>query len=184
MWQVTIFGQSAGSIAVANLFLNSNLESLVRAAVRGLQCLITHTISSRLFKIFESGAQSSLPMFPGAHRDQDWQNFVAAVPQCAGASSTYTFDCLRQADITAIVSGQSSASGQAGEQFPWMPVIDGTGGVIPDLPSTLLAAGQFSRLPFISGSNLDEGASYHFVFEPFTYMLYRHSVRVDEPIVG
>lgn len=184
MWQVTIFGQSAGSIAVANLFLNSNLESLVRAAVRGLQCLITHTISSRLFKIFESGAQSSLPMFPGAHRDQDWQNFVAAVPQCAGASSTDTFDCLRQADITAIVSGQSSASGQAGEQFPWMPVIDGTGGVIPDLPSTLLAAGQFSRLPFISGSNLDEGASYHFVFEPFTYMLYRHSVRVDEPIVG
>ncbi|KAL1946074.1 hypothetical protein VTO73DRAFT_15201 [Trametes versicolor] len=140
--KVTIFGQSAGSIAVANLFLNSNLESLVRAA------------------IFESGAQSSLPMFPGAHRDQDWQNFVAAVPQCSGASSTDTFDCLRQADIAAIVSGQSSASGQAGEQFPWTPVIDGTGGVIPDLPSTLLASGQFSRLPFISGSNLDEGTQF------------------------
>ncbi|KAI9069321.1 esterase 1 [Trametes sanguinea] len=140
--KVTLFGQSAGSVALANLFLNSNLESLARAA------------------IFESGAQSTLPMFPGSRRDRDWQNFVAAVPECSGVSSNDTFDCLRQASVLTLLNAQGSASGQAGEQFPWAPVIDGEGGVIPDLPSKLLAAGTFSRLPFISGSNLDEGTQF------------------------
>ena len=96
-------------------------------------------------------------MFPGEHRGPDWKNFVEAVPGCFNASSADTFDCLRQASITEILSAQSTASGQAGEQFPWAPVIDGSGGVIPGLPSTLLASGRFSRIPFISGSNLDEG---------------------------
>ncbi|KAI0824007.1 esterase 1 [Trametes gibbosa] len=140
--KVTVFGQSAGALALANLFLNSNLESLARAA------------------IFESGAQSTLPMLPGAHRDPDWRRFVSAVPECSGASSTDSFDCLRQASVAEILNAQGAASGQSGEQFPWAPVIDGSGGVIPDLPSKLLAAGQFSRLPFISGSNLDEGTQF------------------------
>ena len=96
-------------------------------------------------------------MFPGQRRDRDWQNFVAAVPECSGASVNDSFDCLRQASVSTILNAQGSASGQAGEQFPWSPVIDGTGGVIPDLPSNLLASGTFSRIPFISGSNLDEG---------------------------
>jgi hypothetical protein len=43
------------------------------------------------------------------------------------------------------------------EQFPWEPVIDGPGGLIPDLPSVLFKRGQFARLPFIAGTNLDEG---------------------------
>ncbi|KAH9890363.1 esterase 1 [Cubamyces lactineus] len=140
--KVTVFGQSAGSVALADLFLNSNLESLARAA------------------IFESGAQSTLPVFPGQRRDRDWQNFVAAVPECSGASVNDSFDCLRQASVSTILNAQGSASGQAGEQFPWSPVIDGTGGVIPDLPSNLLASGTFSRIPFISGSNLDEGTQF------------------------
>ncbi|KAH9850203.1 esterase 1 [Lenzites betulinus] len=140
--KVTVFGQSAGAVALSNLFLNSNLENLARAA------------------IFESGAQSTLPMLSGTHRDPDWRNFVAAVPECSGASSTDSFDCLRQASVSEILNAQGAASGQAGEQFPWAPVIDGSGGVIPDLPSNLLAAGQFSRLPFISGSNLDEGTQF------------------------
>ncbi|CDO72172.1 hypothetical protein BN946_scf184970.g24 [Trametes cinnabarina] len=140
--KVTVFAQSAGSVALANLFLNSNLETLARAA------------------IFESGAQSTLPMLPGSRRDRNWQNFVAAVPECSGANSSDTFDCLRQASISTLLNAQGAASGQSGEQFPWAPVIDGVGGVIPDLPSKLLAAGKFSRLPFISGSNLDEGTQF------------------------
>ncbi|KAI0330842.1 esterase 1 [Cubamyces sp. BRFM 1775] len=140
--KVTVFAQSAGSVALADLFLNSNLESLARGA------------------IFESGAQSTLPVFPGQRRDKDWRNFIAAVPECSGASANDSFDCLRQASTSTILSAQGSASGQAGEQFPWSPVIDGAGGVIPDLPSKLLAAGTFSRIPFISGSNLDEGTQF------------------------
>jgi hypothetical protein len=49
------------------------------------------------------------------------------------------------------------------EQFPWQPVIDGPGGFIPDLPSVLFKRGQFARLPFIAGTNLDEGEMSSFI---------------------
>ncbi|KAI0351392.1 esterase 1 [Trametes cingulata] len=140
--KVTVFGQSAGAVALANLFLNSNLEHLARAA------------------ILESGSQSTLPVFRGPQRERDWKNYVAAVPECSRASANASFDCLRQASVSTLLNAQASASGDAGEQFSWSPVIDGHGGVIPDLPSKLLATGTFSRIPFISGSNLDEGTQF------------------------
>jgi len=43
------------------------------------------------------------------------------------------------------------------EFFPFQPVIDGPDGLIPDIPSKLLAEGRFSKLPFMSGTNKDEG---------------------------
>ncbi|KAI0373780.1 esterase 1 [Pilatotrama ljubarskyi] len=140
--KVTVFGQSAGAVALANLFLNSNLENLARAA------------------ILESGAQSTLPVFRGPQRDQDWLNLVAAVPECANESTNASFNCLRRASVSTLLSAQGFASQHAGEQFPWSPVIDGHGGIIPDLPSKLLALGEFSRIPFISGANLDEGTQF------------------------
>jgi carboxylesterase type B len=39
----------------------------------------------------------------------------------------------------------------------WGPVLDGKNGIIPDLPSRLWAQGHYAKLPFISGTNLDEG---------------------------
>ena len=49
------------------------------------------------------------------------------------------------------------------EEFQYVPVIDGPGGLIPDLPSTLLAEallaeGNFSKFPTMTGTNLDDGA--------------------------
>ncbi|KAI0759364.1 Alpha/Beta hydrolase protein [Trametes elegans] len=138
--KVTVFGQSAGSVALAHLFLNSKLENLARAA------------------IFESGAQSTLPVMTGTYRDANWKNVVAAVPECASAGTSNTFDCLRKASAATLMSAQKTAQGKAGEQFPWIPVIDRD--IIPDLPSKLLSAGKFSCLPFISGSTLDEGTQF------------------------
>ena len=45
------------------------------------------------------------------------------------------------------------------QPFIFVPVLDGPDGVIPDLPSRLFAAGKFSKIPFIAGTNLDEGTS-------------------------
>jgi hypothetical protein len=39
----------------------------------------------------------------------------------------------------------------------WTPTIDGPGGVFPDLASRLYSRGHFAKLPFIAGTNLDEG---------------------------
>ncbi|KAF7366897.1 Carboxylic ester hydrolase [Mycena sanguinolenta] len=145
--KVTVFGESAGSIMTSILFLNSPIASLARAA------------------IFESGSQATSALFNAERNQADWQNFVNGVPSCAStASSGSSFSCLRQANSTEIFAGLSAAMAETLEEFPWTPVIDGAGGLIPTLPSILFKAGHFARLPFISGTNQDEGT----LFTPTT----------------
>ncbi|KDR76954.1 hypothetical protein GALMADRAFT_420780 [Galerina marginata CBS 339.88] len=145
--KVTVFGESAGAIMTAVLFLNSPLEKLARAA------------------IFESGSAATSLEFNAARREVDWQNFVAGVPSCATlATSGNTFDCLRQANSTEMLSGVVNALNNAPEAFGFDPTIDGPGGLFPDIASRLLSKGHFARLPFIAGTNLDEGT----VFTPRT----------------
>ncbi|KAJ7106522.1 esterase 1 [Mycena epipterygia] len=138
--KVTVFGESAGAIMTSILFLNSPISSLARAA------------------IFQSGSQATAPLFTPERREIDWQNFVSGVPSCASTvTSGSTFGCLRNANTTEIFKGLSAAMAESNELFPWDPVIDGPGGLLPDLPSVLLKRGQFARLPFITGTNQDEG---------------------------
>ncbi|KAJ7643875.1 extracellular triacylglycerol lipase precursor [Roridomyces roridus] len=138
--KVTVFGQSAGAIMISLLFLNSPISSLARAA------------------ILESGSHASTPLLPPQYRQGVWQNFVKGVPSCASlATSGSTFDCLQKANTTEIFQGLAMAASHPTGILPWNPVIDGPGGIIPDLPSVLLQNGQFAKLPFISGTNLDEG---------------------------
>ncbi|KAJ7700483.1 esterase 1 [Mycena rosella] len=138
--KVTVFGESAGAIMTSILFLNSPIDTLARGA------------------IFESGSQATAALFTPERREIDWQNFVSGVASCASkATSGSTFGCLRNANTTEIFAGLSTAMADATELFPWDPVIDGPGGLIPDLPSVLFNRGQFARLPFIAGTNQDEG---------------------------
>ncbi|KAJ6571650.1 Alpha/Beta hydrolase protein [Mycena capillaripes] len=124
--KVTLFGESAGAMSMGVLYLNSNLQNLVRAA------------------IFESGDAASPSVFEASTRQSDWDNFVRAVPGCGANSSA-----LLQAMQTAIAKSH--------EEFPWAPVLDGTKGLLPDLPSVLMEKTKFARVPFIAGTNLDEG---------------------------
>ena len=57
------------------------------------------------------------------------------------------------------MNGFEDSLALANEQSPWVPTIDGPGGLIPELPSNLYAKGEFARIPFIAGTNLDEGLS-------------------------
>ncbi|KAK7042562.1 carboxylic ester hydrolase [Favolaschia claudopus] len=138
--KVTVFGESAGSIMTSILFLNSPLPLLARAA------------------IFESGSQATSALFTADRGEVDWQNFVRGVPSCSSAATSgSTFDCIHDASVTELLSGFATALNASSNEFPWVPVIDGPGGLIPDLPSVLFKRGQFARLPFIAGTNLDEG---------------------------
>ncbi|KAJ3838824.1 esterase 1 [Lentinula raphanica] len=138
--KVTVFGESAGAILTAIQFLNPSFSRFARAA------------------IFESGSASSDLTFHPQRRQIDWDNFVAGVPGCAELSKTdNTFGCLQSVNTTAILEGLTIAQNEANEEFPWSPAIDGGGGFLPDYPSLLFAKGTFAKLPFISGTNLDEG---------------------------
>ena len=65
-----------------------------------------------------------------------------------------------QADLLAGIN-----AGLAIEPYPFRPVLDGPKGIISDLPAGRLSRGDGGRVPFIAGTNLDEG--------PFVLMLMR-----------
>ncbi|KAH8111494.1 esterase 1 [Phellopilus nigrolimitatus] len=136
--KVTVFGESAGSIIISQLLLDPNFN-LARAA------------------ILESGSVATAPLFNASRRDPDWQLFASVVPECADAAVGDTFDCLRSASFETIVNASNVALSLIQEEFPFLPVIDGPGGIIPDLPSKLFPNGEFAHIPFIAGTNLDEG---------------------------
>ncbi|KAJ7059269.1 extracellular triacylglycerol lipase precursor [Mycena amicta] len=165
--KVTVFGASAGAMMTSILFLNSPIARLARAA------------------IFQSGSQASPPLFTPERREIDWQNFVAGVPSCASlVNSSTTFACLQNANSSELLAGFNASLAKATERVPWDPVLDGPGGLIPDLPSVLFKKGQFARLPFISGTNLDEGT----LFTPTTLMtpqdLHDHIAQLFTPSVS
>ena len=43
------------------------------------------------------------------------------------------------------------------EQFAFRPVFDGSEGIISDFPARRLSHGAGGRVPFMAGTNLDEG---------------------------
>ncbi|OBZ76209.1 Lipase 2 [Grifola frondosa] len=138
--KVTLFGESSGAMSISHFFLTREVEKFARAA------------------IFESGHAGSLPIFNSTRHEDVWQTFVAATPECAGASPHDTFDCLRQANLTTLLNSYTAAQFTGTNELTFAPVLDGPNGLIPELPSKFLAVGNFSRLPFIAGTNLDEGA--------------------------
>ncbi|KAJ7803519.1 esterase 1 [Mycena olivaceomarginata] len=137
--KVTLFGESAGAISIGVLYLNSNLQNLVRTA------------------IFESGSAGGTHVFDAFRGQTDWDNFVRAVPECANCKEDSIACLQRVSSSAALLEAIETSWAESNEGYPFSPVIDGPHGLLPDLPSVLMAKGQFARVPFISGANLDEG---------------------------
>ncbi|KAL0945838.1 hypothetical protein HGRIS_012121 [Hohenbuehelia grisea] len=138
--KVTVAGQSAGAISIGVHFLRPSFSQLARGA------------------IFHSGSANSHFIRDGSFRQNDWENYVKAVPACQSlASSMSTFDCLRTQDSATLLTAAMAADGQSIEQYPWSPALDGIFGVFPALPSEIFKLGLFARMPFISGTVLDDG---------------------------
>ncbi|KAI0742345.1 extracellular triacylglycerol lipase precursor [Daedaleopsis nitida] len=140
--KVTIFGQSSGAISIGLLYLNSGLEKYARAA------------------IFESGSASTTPLFNASRREVAWDTFASNVPACADAARGDTFSCMQSTDTATLLNAWRETAASFPEPFLYVPVIDGPDGIIPDLPSKLFAAGNFSNIPFIAGTVLDEGTDF------------------------
>ena len=108
----------------------------------------------------ESGFAGSLPSFEASRGDLLWDAFAANITVCAGVPRGLTFPCLRNASADALLSSWEAAIETIPDLFHFVPVIDGPGGLLPDTPSSLLAAGNFSKIPFIAGTVLDEGTDF------------------------
>ncbi|KAK0499036.1 extracellular triacylglycerol lipase precursor [Armillaria luteobubalina] len=139
--KVTIFGESAGAMLTNLVLLNASISNFARAAIH------------------ESGSASSPVFYNASARESTWENFVAGTPGCESVAGTQnTFDCLQAANTSAVYQGFVEAYELATENNPFYPALDGPlGGILPDLPTRLWAKGQFATIPFISGTNLDEG---------------------------
>ncbi|KAF8918343.1 Alpha/Beta hydrolase protein [Mucidula mucida] len=70
-----------------------------------------------------------------------------AILESGSAASSLTFGARARQDSWEI----------SDEQFPFGPTLDGPQGLFQDFPSRLFSEGKFSQLPFIAGTNLDEG---------------------------
>lgn len=110
-------------------------------------------------QISESGSASSPVIYNASVRESNWEYFVAGTPGCESVAGTQdTFDCLQAANTSAIYQGFVEAYELAIEAIAFYPVLDGpSDAILPDLPTNLWAKGQFATIPFISGTNLDEG---------------------------
>ncbi|KAJ2920604.1 hypothetical protein H1R20_g16489, partial [Candolleomyces eurysporus] len=111
--------------------------------------------------IMQSGSPNTLPAFRASRNELTWQQFVGNIASCAStATSGHTFPCLRNATTKEITAGllQSLAEENLASSPVWTPALDTRpGSVYPDLSSRLYSKGQFARIPFIAGTNLDEG---------------------------
>ena len=74
------------------------------------------------------------------------------------ATTGNTFDCLREANTAEIFTGLKQSISQTPEMYGFVPTTDGPDGLFPDIASQLVNAGHFARIPFIAGTNLDEGS--------------------------
>ena len=73
---------------------------------------------------------------------------------------------MRKVDLSTLISAYTVSSKLSLEQFQFVPVIDGEGGIIPDIPSKLISEGKFSKIPLITGANLDDGSSHSLIPQP------------------
>ncbi len=84
---------------------------------------------------------------------------LGGVPGCSSfVGTSFTVNCLQSVNSSDVLAGLLQALAETTEQFPFDPTLDGPHGLFPGLPSELFPRGQFARLPFIAGTNLDEGS--------------------------
>jgi carboxylesterase type B len=83
-------------------------------------------------------------------------NDLAAAVGCGGANNTLT--CLRQVPVAMLLANPSMGD--------FGPIVDG--GVLPDQPRALMDSGNYAKVPYILGSNADEGTLFFLGATPVT----------------
>ncbi|KAI1187864.1 carboxylesterase 3 [Nemania serpens] len=149
---VTIMGLSAGSHSIGHQLISySPANKLVSGPPPFQKAII------------ESGGATARAVFVPDHplHEQQFQEFLKLCG-IQGVSDDELFDKLRSLSYSTIVSAAQSmwAKWSHTLRWPFQPVIDGPGGVIPDLPINSWQKGNVLRIPILTGFNTNEGATF------------------------
>lgn len=151
--QVMIYGESAGGFSVCYQVSSPASKGLFRAA------------------IMESGTCDAKEFFVDFDLVDSWSADVASWAGCNRSLLSHDafMICLRNTSTVdwmyTTLSWFTGGWDQSGSGFrpllapmmPWGPAIDGTDVGLPDLPLELIKSGKGSGVPFVGGSNADEG---------------------------
>lgn len=137
---VTLFGESAGSVSVSRHLLSS--------------------LSSGKFSraILQSGS-ANMP-WATTTTEEGRRRALELSRHYLGASSKWSIEetvaWLRSLPAERIVEAQWVSSGPL--QFPFLPVVDGV--FLSDSVESLLSRGRFKKYPILFGSNANEGSNF------------------------
>jgi para-nitrobenzyl esterase len=132
--QVTIFGESAGSVDVCFHVVSPGSRGLFHRAISESGGCTTRQATAA------EGAETAMRL--------------AEAVGCGQAADSLA--CLRQAPVGSLLDAGVAQSA----------TIDG--GFLPDQPRTRFAAGQYEKVPYILGSNADEGTIFFLGIAPVT----------------
>ncbi|KAH6678931.1 phenmedipham hydrolase [Plectosphaerella plurivora] len=116
--------------------------------------------------ILESGASTARSILAPTHERQESQfkDFLRACGISSQLTPKETLDQLRSAPLKAIREAASAVwlPNQDSLRWPFQPVIDGRGGIVPDIPVHLTTSSPPSGalIPVITGFNSHEGAMF------------------------
>ncbi|KAI1497391.1 Alpha/Beta hydrolase protein [Biscogniauxia marginata] len=147
---VTIMGLSAGAHSIGHHLISySPANKLVSGPPPFQKAII------------ESGGSTARAVFVPNHplHEKQWEEFLAL----CGIDDTPDDDIfteLRALPYSTLATASSDmwTRWNATLRWPFQPVIDGPGGVIPDLPINSWNKGNVLRIPILTGFNTNEGA--------------------------
>ncbi len=162
---VTLFGESAGSISVC--------AHMVSPLARGL---FHKAISQSGPCSFLVTPQRDLPAAPLL---ESAEGLARRFAREAGCESTPTAACLRALPLDRVIAAAPTPVELTRFGARYQPNIDGH--VLPEMPWVSFLAGRVARVPFLSGTNRDEGTFFTFGTPIPTEAAYRTAVEALVP---
>ncbi|KAI0124602.1 alpha/beta-hydrolase [Hypoxylon sp. NC0597] len=147
---VTIMGLSAGAHSVGHHLISYSPANKLTSAPPPFQRAI-----------LESGGSTARATFVPTHplHVQQLSQFLS---ECGlnGTAEDKMFEELRALPLDTVVAASNTVWRRWNPtlRWPFQPVIDGPGGIIPDLPSVSWQKGNVLRIPILTGYNTNEGA--------------------------
>jgi para-nitrobenzyl esterase len=143
---VTIFGESAGSFDVCMHVASPQTPALFEHAISESGGCTTHQDS------LAGGQATALAL-------------AASVGCGSGDGGADSLACLRNVSAATLL-GANIEAGTGGMLGPFGPVVDGE--FLTDQPRTLYKGGKIAKVPYLLGSNMDEGTLFEIGMTPVT----------------